>query len=183
MVGVRPTLSVTGVSFILGNDFAGGKVKPDLWVVNRPDQPMKTDLPGDTSAVFLACVMMRAAARKARINQDKELGEFNEAVLNTFFNEKPKSQIKNDSSTTKIPSSAPLKVDARKLASASKDIDHPPFSREQLMHSQEVDTEVSCLAETAVGEDEVVNNPKCYYKKFGVFMRKWCAPDVPADEE
>ena len=33
VVGVRPTLPVTGISFILGNDLAGGKVKPDFWVI------------------------------------------------------------------------------------------------------------------------------------------------------
>ena len=36
-VGVLPTLPVRGVSFILGNDLAGGKVKPDLCVVSNPD--------------------------------------------------------------------------------------------------------------------------------------------------
>ena len=33
VVGIRPTLSVKGVSFVLGNDLIGGKVKPDLWVI------------------------------------------------------------------------------------------------------------------------------------------------------
>ena len=181
VVGVRSTLPVTGVSFILGNDLAGGKVKPDLWVVNRPDQPMTTDLHGDTSTVFPACVMTRAAARKARINQNKELGESDEAAANSSFNRKPKSQMENDSS--KIPTSAPLKVHAKESVGASKDIDHPPFSREQLIHNQEMDPEGSRLMESAVGEDEVAYNPKCYYKKFRVLMRKWHPPDVPADEE
>ena len=184
VVGVRSTLPVTGLSFILGNDLAGGKVKPDLWVVNRPDQPMTTDLHGDTSAVFPACVMTRAAARKARINQGKELGESDEAAVNSSFSRKPKSQIENDENDSfKIPTSAPLGVDAKESVGVSQDIDHPPFSREQLIHSQEMDPEFSHLMESAIGEDEVVNNPDCYYKKFRVLMQKWRPPDVPADEE
>ena len=35
------------------------------------------------------------------------------------------------------------KVDAMESVGVSKDIDHPPFSREQLIHSQEMDPEVS----------------------------------------
>lgn len=35
VVAIRPTLLVNGVSFILGNDFAGGKVKPDLCVMEH----------------------------------------------------------------------------------------------------------------------------------------------------
>ena len=90
---------------------------------------MKTNLPGDTFTVFPTCVVTRAAAaKKARINQDKELGESDEAVVNVSFIKKPKSQMKNGSSTTKIPTSAPLRVDDKESAGAFKNIDHPPFS-------------------------------------------------------
>ena len=61
VVGVRHTLPVTGVFY----DLAGGKVRPDLLVVNHPDQCMDTELAGDkTSAVFPACVVTRAAGKK-----------------------------------------------------------------------------------------------------------------------
>ena len=46
-----------------------------------------------------------------------------------------------------------------------------------------MDAEVSGLAESAVSEKEAADNPKCYYKKGGVLMRKWRPLDVPANEE
>ena len=43
IVGIRPTLPVKGVSLVLGNDLTGGKVKPDLRVMEYPDQFAKTE--------------------------------------------------------------------------------------------------------------------------------------------
>ena len=41
IVGVRPTLPIQGIAFIMGNDLAGGKVNlhPELQVVDEPEQP------------------------------------------------------------------------------------------------------------------------------------------------
>ena len=40
-VGVRPTLPILGIAFIMGNDLAGGKadLHPELQVVDEPEQP------------------------------------------------------------------------------------------------------------------------------------------------
>ena len=57
------------------------------------------------------------------------------------------------------------------------------FSRKQLIQDQELDSEIRCLAEGAVSEEEAAINPKCYYKKGGVLMRKWRPPDAPANEK
>ena len=171
MVGVQPTIPVAGVSFILGNDLVGGKVKLDLLVVNHPDQYMDTELTGDNaSAVFPACVVKRAAARKARMNQDKELDESEERVVNTPLNKQHESQVEMDDPVSVISNSSAWRAEANNM-DASKNINHHPFSREQLIHDQEMYAELSHLAESAVSE-EVVNNQKCYYKKFGVLMRK-----------
>ena len=43
-VGIRPILPVKGVSFVLGNDLAVGKVKPELWVVEHPNKFLKTKI-------------------------------------------------------------------------------------------------------------------------------------------
>ncbi|KAF7706561.1 hypothetical protein HF521_019815, partial [Silurus meridionalis] len=58
-VAVRPSLPVTGVDFILGNDLAGGKVMPVLEVVDKPDIFCQS---GDVtnSDVFPACAVTRA---------------------------------------------------------------------------------------------------------------------------
>ena len=73
VVGVRPSLPVKGVTLILGNDLAGNKVQSNLQVVNSPKQavhpPPIADVPSD---VYPACVVTRAAARRAQ-EQEKDL--------------------------------------------------------------------------------------------------------------
>uniref|UniRef100_A0AAQ4R8V1 CCHC-type domain-containing protein n=1 Tax=Gasterosteus aculeatus aculeatus TaxID=481459 RepID=A0AAQ4R8V1_GASAC len=60
-VGVVPRLPVDGVSFLLGNDIAGGRVVPVPEVVDNPD-PAYTGTETDRS-VFPACVVTRAQER------------------------------------------------------------------------------------------------------------------------
>lgn len=60
VVGVRPSLPLEGVSFVLGNDLAGGRILSSPVVtpvplVRCPDERMQK-YPG----VFRACVVMRA---------------------------------------------------------------------------------------------------------------------------
>ncbi|KAL1246553.1 hypothetical protein QQF64_034598 [Cirrhinus molitorella] len=64
-VGVRPILPVKGVSFILGNDLAGGKVVPSLEVVDTPLTDLMTDeLFQKYPSAFPACAVTRAQAKK-----------------------------------------------------------------------------------------------------------------------
>ena len=60
-----------GVSLILGNDLAGGKVQPDLQVISNTEQILcsrpTTDGVSDT---FPACVVTRAATRRAQAQQN-----------------------------------------------------------------------------------------------------------------
>lgn len=64
-VGVRPVLPVRGVSFILGNDLAGGKVVPSLEVVDTLSEEHSTDeLSQKYPNAFTACVITRAQSKK-----------------------------------------------------------------------------------------------------------------------
>ncbi len=42
-VGIRPSLPIEGITFILGNDLAGEKVDAEPWVCNEP-QIVKTQM-------------------------------------------------------------------------------------------------------------------------------------------
>ena len=139
-VGVLPTLPVRGVSFILGNDLAGGKVKPDLCVVNNLDPSATKEVDGDDVAVvFPACVVTRAAAQRARMDQELLSSEENNTGLNSLHNLETKETEKDGSSPNNV--------------------DSLSFSREQLIHDQEMDVEIRCLAENAISENEVAVNP------------------------
>ncbi len=61
-VGVRLRLPVEGVSLILGNDLAGGKVFPHPIVTNTPVCDVK--LGSQFPSAFSACSVIRAQARK-----------------------------------------------------------------------------------------------------------------------
>ncbi len=64
-VGVRPALPVKSVSFILGNDLAGGKVIPSLEVMDSPlTQPKTDELFQKYPSAFPACAVTRAQAKK-----------------------------------------------------------------------------------------------------------------------
>ena len=83
---------------------------------------MDVELAGDnTPTVFPACVVTSAAARKARMNQDKEMGECEEGVVNT----QPKRGIDKPVST--IPNSFTLGLEAKNRS--------PTFLKEQMLNS------------------------------------------------
>ena len=63
-VAVRPTLPVPGIVFIMGNDVAGGKVRPVLEVLNQPEYPTMLERSNLDPIVFPACVLTRAQTRK-----------------------------------------------------------------------------------------------------------------------
>ena len=67
VVGVRPELPVKGVSKLLGNDLAVGKVLPEPIV---PCEPCTEADNVDNSVVFPACAVTRSMTRKAVLDND-----------------------------------------------------------------------------------------------------------------
>ena len=63
-VAVRPALPVPGVVFIMGNDVAGGKVRPVLEVLCQPENSTTPEMSQSAPSVFPACVLTRAQTRK-----------------------------------------------------------------------------------------------------------------------
>ena len=63
-VGIRPTLPIQGIAFILGNDLAGGKVNlnPELQVIDEPEQQLS--LENEQTDIYPACVVTQLAARE-----------------------------------------------------------------------------------------------------------------------
>jgi len=61
-VGVRPSLPVRGVTFLLGNDIAGGKVMPVLEVLEHTEILRPDVLAQKFPEVFSVCAVTRAQA-------------------------------------------------------------------------------------------------------------------------
>ena len=64
IVGVRPTLPVQGVSLLLGNDLAGGKVVPDPIVCEKLTSDVASENENDD--LYPACAVTRSMTRKKR---------------------------------------------------------------------------------------------------------------------
>ena len=154
IVGIAPTLPVTGIHLLLGNDLAGDKVVTDPVVSESPVVPnseaeqLEDDFPG----VFPSCVVTRSMAKNA--NPDKEheveLGKTFMVNLDTLL--------------------------ARK--------DHKVlFTRVGLIEAQSTDPDLAPLFERAVTPEEAADVPKCFFMQSDVLMRKWRDPESPANHE
>ncbi|KAJ8042724.1 hypothetical protein HOLleu_09565 [Holothuria leucospilota] len=71
IVGVRPTLPVKGVSLLLGNDLAGGKVVASAILTDKPCDYNNTEqLEKEFPNLFPACAVTRAMSQKLAVDDN-----------------------------------------------------------------------------------------------------------------
>lgn len=153
-VAVQPSLPVSGVTFIMGNDIAGGLVRPVLEVVVTPELSAVPELDTERS-VFPACAVTRAQARK--FEDDVGLAD---TVL------------------------APVLDDQNVFRPSSEDDVKPrgdvtnsdkilwPVTRKELIRAQKEDSTLAkCFA--AVVDGPHSDSASCYYIEDGLLMRRW----------
>ena len=158
-VGVKSSLPVEGVSMLLGNDLAGGKVVPEIRVVKAPVVEASTEqLVEEFPDVFPACAVTRSQTRSKLSNE----ADF--SLSDSFMSRVDETNNSSLSSSDQ-----------------SKILDS--LGRIKLAKEQEEDPEVSSLLLTAVDEKEIGTDPVGFYLKSGVLMRKFRPPDVSANEE
>ena len=158
-LGVISSLPVEGISMLLGNDLAGWKVIPEVHVVETPvSNPSTEQLTEEFPNIFPACAVTRSQKRFRKSDEDFSLSD-------TFI-----SHADEISDST---------------ASSSNDSESffTSLHRNNLIKEQEDDPETCLLFQDALDENEAGKVPVCYYKKSGVLMRKWRAPEVSADED
>lgn len=87
IVGIAPTLPVSGVQLLLGNDLAGDRVVTDPIVSENPvvSGPEVEQLEDDFPEVFPACVVTRSMAEKADKEDEVELGKTFMVNLDTLL--------------------------------------------------------------------------------------------------
>jgi hypothetical protein len=68
IVDVRPTLPVQGVSLLLGNDLAGGKVVPDPIVCEKLTSDLASN--DESDDLYPACSVIELMTRKKEIEKD-----------------------------------------------------------------------------------------------------------------
>lgn len=124
-VGVRPSLPVKGITFILGNDLAGGKVMPMLEVADAPNMCFPSvGLSRDYPEVFSACIITRAQSKK-NINYVDLADTFIVQILVgeeiTKAKSEKKSSLKGLESVLDDPNFFKLPVTREIIASQKKD--------------------------------------------------------------
>ena len=157
-------LPVNGVSLLLGNDLAGSRV------VSNPcmsDVPVISKDESDLQDIFPECVVTRATARR-QLAVDPVTSDVDLCLADSFMADLRDIPPANPP-TEVVPMLAPEVL--------------PALTREQLIHEQQNDVELSAFAGKAVSETESSKVAVCYYVSSGLLMRKWRPSDVPANED
>ena len=176
VVGTRPTIK--GVSLLLGNDLAGGKVVADPKVTSKPITLVSTEkleevIPG----IFPSCAVTRAMAKKAQ-EEPKDCKQSTDVLVDlsdTFLNNYD-HDVQNSSDTN-----PKARVDAEKQDSI--DCQDVSLLKSKLISEQEDDPELAPLFKLILPPVELDKVPVGYYVRNGVLMRKWRPPNIPASEE
>ena len=184
-VGVRSSLPFDGIHLLLGNDLAGAKVVVNPLVSDKPSFDQSPDLvEQEFPDLFPACAVTRGMAKRAIENDfgcdidlaDTLFDQIYSGEINKSLNISP-SEIQTDC-TDNIQLLSYLS-----LATSLNDEGHDKVSRSQFIEEQRRDHQISCLFDRAISENEVSQDPVCYFTKNGILMRKWRPPAVSADAE
>ncbi|XP_027858578.1 uncharacterized protein LOC114135468 [Xiphophorus couchianus] len=162
VVGVRPSFPIPGVSMILGNDLAGGRVlvTPDVTPVpvlrTCPDELART-----FPDVFTSCAVTRAALKRQQ-EEDKDDLDLSETFL-----------------CDAEPEHVPLK---KSVEEDMFDVQALSLSRQQLMTLQKTDKSLASLFNDALSDKSDFMSTG-YFLNDGVLMCKWTPLNVSQVEE
>ena len=160
IVGVRPELPVKGVSMLLGNDLAGGKVLPQPIVTRDPC--MEADNDDESSVVFPACAVTRSMTRKAVLEANSE-DKGDDLVPNldlegTFMTELDEPGHLPSSGEKSSPKHS---QDFKPMLNGDSDTD--PLSHNKLVVEQENDPELKDLGQRALTPQEAEQKFLCAF--------------------
>ena len=156
-VGVQPALPFEGISLLIGNDLAGGRVKPEPIMTHDPNM---NDKPAEDADLYPVCAYTRGMSKKNV--------ESNEIIIRP-----PRERPEVDLSATFF---------ARLSEGSSLETNENSMSpRQLLIHEQQNDVELAKLREEAVMAAESENIAECYYLKDDILMRKWKPREATRD--
>ena len=131
--------------------------------------------------LYPSCAITRAMAKKAKQND----GDID--LTDTFLGQSFKHEITNSLSSSLSDKQTDLgdKSESSHYSSILNDQGqgHDLVSGSQLCKEQHNDPEILPLLERAFDEKEIDQVPVCFYVKNGILMRKWCPPDISAEDE
>ena len=174
VVGVRLTLPIPGVSLILENDLAKGKVIPDLQVMNEHYSMSAADMCVDNTPEFSSRAITRAMARHTRDEESTEhLVNLGDTSLAHSY----------DASQATFEDRSRREPETLNFPSNDQDTTYPIIEREQLVREQENDLELRGLVNDVVFDEDVTTTPECFFMQSDILMRKWRPRSAPATDE
>ena len=169
-VAVLPQFPISGVSFILGNDLAGGKVFPLPEVVADPivaSVCCLTSASSDLSVpnVFPVCAITQAQARKLG-----DAVDLSESFMATLDEGEPSSLVSPTTESENVLKS----VHESDLFPTDADLSLN-VTKEMLIHAQRNDSSLTLCFSSVVAAEEN-RRPVVFFQGNGVLMRRW-SPD------
>uniref|UniRef100_A0A3P9JAN5 Gypsy retrotransposon integrase-like protein 1 n=1 Tax=Oryzias latipes TaxID=8090 RepID=A0A3P9JAN5_ORYLA len=156
-VAIRSRLPISGVSFILGNDLAGGQVFPLPEVVEKPSVASSA-FASSVPNVFPVCAITRAQARKMG-----ETIDLSESFMSTLDESETLQPPQKRESTIKSETKSGCQTDNMTLN----------VTRDMLITAQQNDPTLAACFSSAVdnGGEKMPN--VIYFMENGILMRRW----------
>lgn len=163
-VGIRTSLPVKGITLILGNDLAGGKVLPAPEVTDVPQVCPMVDVADLHPEVFSACAVTRAQSGKTVDEVDLADSLMGSALADdgkpcgTKISGENVSKVKNSDNLLESFSSLDL-----------------PVTRSQIIMAQNDDPSLSKCLSAVISSEAAKKKNTAYFIDNGLLMRKWCS--------
>lgn len=157
VVALCSQIPIDGVSFIVGNDLAGGKVLavPEVTcTVHKSDNPDELELA--FPEMFPVCAPTRAMSTKKHVEGKPSNNQSVIPLYDTFM-------AQGDMNLTGFGKMFP--------------------SREQLIFEQKQDPTLSPMFEDVVSDEALSNVASGYFVSDGVLMRKWTDPKMSSEDD
>uniref|UniRef100_A0A3Q3MQZ4 Gypsy retrotransposon integrase-like protein 1 n=1 Tax=Mastacembelus armatus TaxID=205130 RepID=A0A3Q3MQZ4_9TELE len=171
-VAVSDELPIEGVTLLLGNDIAAGKVLPSLEVVQVPIPPDS----GSESPIFPLCVVTRS---QARADSDVRIDD---SFLSSLF-EKETGEPEAEGPTTR-----PDKLDAVMKSTSNLEEVKTVAKTARFTDLQRLDPTLRRCFEGLVGNESTLglglskNRNAQLFIENNVLMRRWTVPDEESNE-
>ena len=163
VVGIKLSLPVRKVGFILGNDSAGRRVVVRPHVSSIPYSGVEEKGVEEFPTLFTACAVTRAMSRAAQGQAGTdpllETKDTLEGLADTFLGDNDES---GSLSAIDPVVEDPLHKSTGKIKDAGR---HALLSREALIAEQERGSEIICFGRQALDEKEAAVVPCCYFQK------------------
>ena len=173
-LAVVDSLPTDGVSLLLGNDLAGGRIWPCPVVSPIPTRENNTtELESRYPSLFPACVVTRSMSKKEPDEIEVTPGTIKpESTSDDIITED--FSLKDFFDDSKSP----------KLSQNDEIVSNQglPITRDKLIATQLDDPDLRVLFDNAVDESELGEYPQCFYVKDGVLMRQHRPVHMPATD-